>query len=88
MRRGRDRQELGEPLDEPEYEGLGIRERVGIVTHAGEREHERETERRTRDAVHERAAHGGILRRPPGRSCRAGTKKIHRAGGAFVHSTC
>ena len=59
---GRDRQELGEPLDEAEHERLGIRERGRIVTACGEREHERETERRPRDAVHERAAHPLILR--------------------------
>ena len=110
---GRDRQELGEPLDEAEHERLGIRERGRIVTHAGEREHERETERRPRDAVHERAAHPLILRggndasptspylcvtaRPPRAKEREGAapplgkhrfpQKIHRAGGAFVHST-
>ena len=60
---GRDREELGQSLDEPEHERLEVGEPVGIVAHAGEGEDERESEGRARNAVDEGAAHGRILRR-------------------------
>ena len=86
---GRDRQELGEPLDEAEHERLGIRERGRIVPHAGEREHERETERRPRDAVHERAAHRLILRGGNDVSPRAPTfAAVHRTAESGSPANC
>jgi hypothetical protein len=60
--RRRDRQQLGEALDDAEHERLPVRERVGIVPHSEECQDEGETERRSRDAEDERAAHGRILR--------------------------
>ena len=63
--RGRDREELGQALHEPEHERLPVRQRVRVVGDAGEREHEGEPQRRPRDAVHEGAAHAVILRSGP-----------------------
>ncbi len=51
--RRRDRQELGQPLNEPEDEGLAVRYRVGVVPHSDEREDEGEAERDARNAEHD-----------------------------------
>ena len=67
--RRRDRQELGEPLHDAEDERLAVRERRRVVPHSEEREDDGETERGPRDAEHDGAAHGEILRScPPTRS--------------------
>ena len=59
---GRDRQQLREALDEAEHERLPVGECVGVVPHAEQREEEGETDRRPREAEHEGATHGEILR--------------------------
>ena len=58
-------QELGQPLNDPEDERLAVRERVGVVPHSREREDDGEAERGPRDAEHDGAAHGEILRSCP-----------------------
>ena len=58
----RDRQQLREALDEAEHERLPVRQGVGVVAHAEQREDEGETDRRPREAEHEGATHGEILR--------------------------
>ena len=62
MARGRDRQELGQTLHDPEHESLRVRECVGVVPHSGQRQDDGKAERRPRDAEHDGAAHGWILR--------------------------
>ena len=68
-RRG-DRQELGQPLDDPEDEGLPVRQRGGVVPRSEQREHDGEPERGPRDAEDDGAAHGDdpmhpCTRKPP-----------------------
>ena len=46
MARGRDRQELREPLDDAEHERLPVRQRAGRLTRADGRQHDRDDERR------------------------------------------
>ncbi len=76
--RRRDGQELGQPLNEPEDERLAVRHRVGVVPHSEEREDDGETERGSRDAEHDGAAHGEILRSSP--LTRVGNKRGANCG--------
>ena len=91
VRRGRDREELGQPLHDAEHERLAVGEGIRIVAHAEEREHHCQRERRPRDAVEERAAHGEILGTAlgicdverPGRSPQRNDRKLQQSGEAW-----
>ena len=79
--RRRDRQELGQPLNQPEDEGLAVRDGVRVVPHSEEREDDGETERGPRDAEHDGAAHGEILRScPHARSRKQKGRKLRQSG--------
>ena len=79
--RGGDRQELGEPLHDAEDERLPVRERRRVVPHSEEREDDGETERGSRDAEHDGAAHGEILRScPPTRVEKQKGRKLRQSG--------
>ena len=79
--RGGDRQELGEPLHDAEDERLPIRERRRVVPHSEEREDDGETERSSRDAEHDGAAHGEILRSWPAEEGRKQKERKLRQSG-------
>ena len=49
-------------MHDPEDEGLSVREGGGVVPYTEQREQEGKPERRPRDAEHDGAAHGWILR--------------------------
>ena len=75
-----DRQELREPLDDAEDERLAVRDGVGILAHAREREDEGKPERRRRGAIDDRAAHAEILRRVRGRGLGEKRRKMQQSG--------
>jgi hypothetical protein len=57
MTRGGDRQELREPLDDAEDECLTVRQRRRVVPRSEDREDGRDSERHSRDAEDDGAAH-------------------------------